>query len=73
MHTTHLSAKPLSRFGLFYKPEGKLHSELTFKVAIDICAKPPSKKRLLCWLYQILEDIETDSNDPNLGDDHLPR
>jgi hypothetical protein len=42
-------------------------------VQLDVCAKPPSKKRLLCWLYQILEAIDGGGPNPIHGDDHLPR
>ena len=73
LHRTHLSAKPLSSYNFDYKPNGRLYSELTLQVQVDVCAKPPSKKRLLCWLYRLLEDLDGEGPDHLLGGGHLPR
>ena len=73
MYSTHFSAKPRSSYALKFQADGRLHSDLMFSVAVDVCAKPPSKKRLICWLYKLLEDIDSGPKFSILNDDHIPR
>jgi hypothetical protein len=51
----------------------KLHSDLVLSVTVDVCAKAPSKKRVICRMYELLEDLDSDSKSPILGDDRIPR
>jgi hypothetical protein len=73
MYSTHFSAKPRSSNALKFQADGKLHSDLMFSVTVDVCAKPPSKKRLVCWLYKLLRDIESGEKYSILDGDHIPR
>ena len=73
LYKSHASARPRCNFALNFKADEKLHSDLMLTVAIDICAKPPSKKRVVCRLYELLEDLDRDAKIPILGDDRIPR
>ena len=43
LYKSHVSARPRCNFALNYKADEKLHSDLMLSVAIDICAKAPTK------------------------------
>jgi hypothetical protein len=73
LYKSHVSAKPRCHFALNYQADEMLYSNLMLTVAIDICAKAPSKKRVVCRLYELLEDLDKDTKEPILGDDRIPR
>ena len=73
LYKAHVSARPRCNFALNYKADEKLHSDLILTVAIDICTRAPTKKRVVCRLYELLEDLDRDSKFPILGDDRVPK
>jgi hypothetical protein len=73
LYKSHASARPRCNFALNFKADEKLHSDLILSVAIDVCARAPSKKRVVCRLYELLEDLDQDAKEPILGDDRIPR
>ena len=54
-YKSHTSARSRCNFALNYKNDEKLHSDLVLSVTVDVYAKAPSKKRVVCLMYELLE------------------
>ena len=64
MYDLHTSAKLSSESQVNQANDGIVTSQMLVTVKIDVCAKPPSKKKLLSILYQLLHDYDSDSDSP---------
>ena len=73
MYKAHTAATPRCNLALTYKHDEKLHSDLMLQVTVDICALAPSKKRVVCRIYELLEELDGDVQQPILGEDSIPR
>ena len=58
----HTSTELSSEYQTTQKNDGAILSQMLVTVKVDTCAKPPSKKKLLSVLYQLLFDYDEEAN-----------
>jgi hypothetical protein len=71
-YAPHITATMSSNTAINQKQGGVFTSDLILSVKTDICAKPPSKKKVLCRLYELLYEADMIYSGQIVGAETLP-